>query len=374
MSKTTRLGFGRHQRVELAFRPHRVWWVQALLIAWRWAFELAVAVAPGRRLRPAHRSRCGRGWPCSSWRPRSLLGLGIPVSRRQLIGWFWCTVTRHRLRTLFVAVRMTNGHGKLPWILLVRPTPVGERALCFMVAGLSVVDLENRTEAIAATCWARGARVSRSPRWAAFVWVDVIRRDPLAAAKPLPRLPDAGAGPGCLVPGAEVEPGSPGLAQMRQGGSWIGAGKGNRPLRVRRCADKATEPRPGSDPFELVGRGGRSIEVGAGDEHLRGGGQQTASLHGIRYLVEDAADRREGSVDPPLRQPEQRQAGLRVTPLIGRGIVGRGGRVDLTSQPVQLATFVVDVADRGSEVLGLVACLGKLELYGERPTTRPGHA
>ncbi len=185
MSKTTRLGFsGRGQRVELAFRPHRVWWVQALLIAWRWAFELALVV--GLVVAYVQLTENLRPWVAVLVMLAPLgLVLGMRWSRRQLIGWFWCTVTRHRLRALFVAVRMTNGHGKLPWLLLVRPTPVGERALLLMVAGLSVLDLENRTEAVAATCWARSARITRSPRWAALVWVDVIRRDPLAARKPL---------------------------------------------------------------------------------------------------------------------------------------------------------------------------------------------
>jgi hypothetical protein len=54
-----------------------------------------------------------------------------------------------------------------------------------MVAGLSANDFANRGEAIASTCWASDARISRSKRLAALVWIDVIRRDPLAATKPL---------------------------------------------------------------------------------------------------------------------------------------------------------------------------------------------
>ena len=172
------------QRVELAIHPHRAWWVQLLLIVWRWAFELVVAVVlvvAYRRL-TVHMPH----WVAAT----VLLGpvaltLVIPWSRRQLVGWLWCTVTRHRLRALFVAVNVTNGHGKLPWLLLVRPTPVGERALCLMVAGLSVNDLADRTESIAATCWARESRVARSVRFAPLIWIDVVRRDPLATKTPL---------------------------------------------------------------------------------------------------------------------------------------------------------------------------------------------
>ena len=78
----------------------------------------------------------------------------MPWSRRLFLGWVWCAVTRHRLRAFFVAAYVTNTHGKLPWILWIRPTPVGERALCLLVAGLAVTDLDDRTEALAAACWA----------------------------------------------------------------------------------------------------------------------------------------------------------------------------------------------------------------------------
>ncbi len=185
MSKSTLFGSsGKGQRVELAIRPHRAWPVQVLLVLWRWSFELCLAIALvvvylrlTESMRPV--------WALVLMATPLAVALAVPWSRRQLLGWFWCTVTRHRLRALFVAVRMTNYHGKLPWLLLVKPTPVGERALCLMVAGLSLNDLEDRTEAIASTCIARDARVTRSKRFAPLVWIDVIRRDPLAASKPL---------------------------------------------------------------------------------------------------------------------------------------------------------------------------------------------
>jgi hypothetical protein len=50
---------------------------------------------------------------------------------------------------------------------------------------MAVTDLADRGQAIAATCWASDARIARSTRLAALVWIDVIRRDPLAAKKPL---------------------------------------------------------------------------------------------------------------------------------------------------------------------------------------------
>jgi hypothetical protein len=185
MSKSSAFGLStKRHRVEIALRPHRVWWVQALLILWRWSFEIT-AVITGIWVYQ-HLAHDLPGWAaaCVMFAPLGV-ALAVPWSRRIVVGFAWCTVTRHRLRSFFTAVRLTNGHGKLPWLLLVRPTPVGERALCLMVAGLSANDLADRGEAIASTCWASDARVSRSKRLAALVWIDVIRRDPLSATKPL---------------------------------------------------------------------------------------------------------------------------------------------------------------------------------------------
>jgi hypothetical protein len=70
-------------------------------------------------------------------------------------------------------------------VLWVRPTPVGERAWLLMMPGLSATDLEDRTEHLAAACWARDARVHRVRSLAALVRVDVIRRDPLTRPEPI---------------------------------------------------------------------------------------------------------------------------------------------------------------------------------------------
>ena len=48
--------------------------------------------------------------------------------------------------------------------------------------GLSGRDIDNVTDRIAAACWAASARVKVSPKRAAVVSVEVIRRDPLATS------------------------------------------------------------------------------------------------------------------------------------------------------------------------------------------------
>ena len=54
-----------------------------------------------------------------------------------------------------------------------------------MRPGLSLVELEDRTEHLAAACGAREARLQRSRRWAALIRVDIVRRDPLTTPKPI---------------------------------------------------------------------------------------------------------------------------------------------------------------------------------------------
>jgi hypothetical protein len=48
--------------------------------------------------------------------------------------------------------------------------------------GICVADLEARMEEIAAACWARTSRITRSMRFAHLVTIEIVRRDPLAAA------------------------------------------------------------------------------------------------------------------------------------------------------------------------------------------------
>lgn len=107
-----------------------------------------------------------------------------PASRRFVIRRFWCVISRHRMRACVVQIRsMMNFSGWLPWMLWARPTPVGERIFLWMRPGICIDDLNDRTEHVAVSCWARDARVRRSRRVAALVIVDVIRREPLTGRK-----------------------------------------------------------------------------------------------------------------------------------------------------------------------------------------------
>jgi hypothetical protein len=106
--------------------------------------------------------------------------LVIPASRRFLIRRVWCVITRHRMRACFVQSRTMTLDGRMPFLLWSRPSPVGERVRVWLPAGLSVKDIEDDGERLAAACWAHEVRVTPTRHQAALVIVDVIRRDPLA--------------------------------------------------------------------------------------------------------------------------------------------------------------------------------------------------
>jgi hypothetical protein len=200
-------GRGSGQRLEIKVRPHRSIFVQVLLALWRWRVEivvLVVLVAVYRRLSSwlaqeiTRESTFGRAFDAIVGRVVEnpvtsgalLLMLLVPAllaawgpSRRYSVRHTWCTITRHRLRLFFSEADITNRSGRLPWIVHVRPTPVGERAWVWMAPGLSAESIQDRTANIASTCWARDARITATRRVVTLVRVDIVRRDPLETTK-----------------------------------------------------------------------------------------------------------------------------------------------------------------------------------------------
>jgi hypothetical protein len=105
----------------------------------------------------------------------------LPWTRRFVLRRAWCVISRHRLQRVCFETRMHTRSGRLPLILRIHPTEVGERATIWCRAGICFEDFEAHTGEIAAACYAREARVERSKRWAQIVRVDIVRRDTLAA-------------------------------------------------------------------------------------------------------------------------------------------------------------------------------------------------
>ena len=106
-----------------------------------------------------------------------------PASRRVLAVAIGCEVTRHRLRTALVELRLTSRAGRLPLVLWLAPTPVGERVRLWCRAGMSAEDIADETDHLRSACFAREVRVVRDRRWSSLVTVDVIRRDPLGSGR-----------------------------------------------------------------------------------------------------------------------------------------------------------------------------------------------
>lgn len=107
--------------------------------------------------------------------------LGIPVTRRFIVARFWCVLSRHRFQRLCWEARLHTRKGRLPVVLWVTPTKVGERLFVWCRAGISAEDFTQHTGEFRAACYARDARVTRNRRWSQLVTIDIIRRDTLAA-------------------------------------------------------------------------------------------------------------------------------------------------------------------------------------------------
>ena len=96
-------------------------------IAWRWRTELAIfTVTLAAFLRLA--ALITALWAGITLAALITAALTVPHSRRYLTRRAWCLVSRHRLQRVCYETRMHTRAGRLPLILWVRPTKVGERA------------------------------------------------------------------------------------------------------------------------------------------------------------------------------------------------------------------------------------------------------
>jgi hypothetical protein len=110
----------------------------------------------------------------------------LPWTRRFVIRRAWCVLSRHRIQKVCYETRMHTRSGRLPLVLRIHPTQVGERALIWCRAGICKADFEAHAEEIAAACYARQARVNGHKRWAQLVHVDIVRHDTLAPHHVIP--------------------------------------------------------------------------------------------------------------------------------------------------------------------------------------------
>ncbi|MBN9734206.1 MULTISPECIES: hypothetical protein [unclassified Pseudonocardia] len=110
-----------------------------------------------------------------------LLLAGLPWTRRFLFHRAQAVLTRHRVRQALLECRVLNSRSRAcPLTVWARPTRVGEVVWLFLRAGIGPHAVEEQAEELAATCFAREARVTAWPSSINVVRVEIIRRDPLA--------------------------------------------------------------------------------------------------------------------------------------------------------------------------------------------------
>jgi hypothetical protein len=143
--------------------------------AWRWRYELlaAAGLAAIWATLPVADAAAVTGALAAA-----LAGTAcLPAGRAFLTARAWCIVTPHRLRAGCTQGWIHSRSGKIPAVLLTRCRPFGERVYLWCRAGTSAEDLSAARGLLAAACWADDIRVSRHPRHAHIVAVDVIRRE-----------------------------------------------------------------------------------------------------------------------------------------------------------------------------------------------------
>jgi hypothetical protein len=127
----------------------------------------------------------GRSWAAVLFVAVAAILMLVPQTRRVLLVVLGCLVTQTRLRTGLIELRLTTHTGRLPLVLWLAPTPVGERVWLWCRAGVSPEDIADETDGLRSACFAREVRVTRDRRWSSLVVLDVVRRDPLATGRPV---------------------------------------------------------------------------------------------------------------------------------------------------------------------------------------------
>jgi hypothetical protein len=160
----------------LAWTLVKIWPVVRLL--WWWATEICLGVTfvSGWTLLASHTPLWLRLPIVASLAAAVTL---VPAIRSWVLALYFCVAVRHRLRVCFSQFIIRNRSGSLPLILWARPTPVGERVWIFLRPGLSQADLTGQLDRLAVACWATAVTVDRPGDNAAFLRIDIKRREVL---------------------------------------------------------------------------------------------------------------------------------------------------------------------------------------------------
>jgi hypothetical protein len=146
---------------------------------WRFRTELAALTAVATGAWELARA-VTLGWAVIILTALAVTVVAVPYTRRLVTRRAWCILSRHRIQRACFETRMHTRSGRLPLVLRIAPTEVGERALIWCRAGICAADFEAHASEIAAACYARQARIEGHKRWAQLVQLDIVRRDTLA--------------------------------------------------------------------------------------------------------------------------------------------------------------------------------------------------
>lgn len=94
--------------------------------------------------------------------------------------------TRRRVQDGMAALRLANPAGELPRVRWTASTAVGERVTLVCRPGQSAELLDVRAEELRAAARSRDVRITRDPARSHLVYLDVVRRDPLAVTASVP--------------------------------------------------------------------------------------------------------------------------------------------------------------------------------------------
>jgi hypothetical protein len=154
-------------------------------VIWRFRTELTALLAGTAGVRELDEAVTAR-WAVIILTASAAAIIALPWTRRLVIRRACCVLSRHRIQRVCFETRMHTRSGRLPLVLRINPTQVGERALIWCRAGICAEDFAAHASEIAAACYARQARIEGHKRWAQLVTLDIVRRDTLAAHHVIP--------------------------------------------------------------------------------------------------------------------------------------------------------------------------------------------
>jgi hypothetical protein len=169
-----------------------------LVIAWRWRYEIGLAVFLAVAVIEL-RSAIGLWWGLAMIGAVSCAMAAWPTVRKCMVIRAWCVITPHRVRTGCAQAWIHSRRGKIPVVFYTTAEPFGERVYLWCRAGVAAEDLIAGRPLLAAACWADTVHVVRHDRFAHLVVLDVVRRPAAPPAEDEwpdvtepPSWPDAG--------------------------------------------------------------------------------------------------------------------------------------------------------------------------------------